>query len=66
MIYYENECCNCGLPCKYESCPYYRVKHFQCDFCKEEDVKLYDYNGYEICEDCLLKEFPVIEGSNEW
>ena len=28
----------------------------QCDFCKELDVKLYDFNGYKICEDCLLIE----------
>ena len=64
MHYYENECCDCGLPCIYEICPYYNVKHFKCDFCKEEDVKLYKYNGYEICEDCLLKEYEVVEGSD--
>ena len=66
MIFYTNECCDCGLPCLYEGCPYYKVKHFKCDFCKEENVKLYDYNGYEICEACLLKEFEVIEGSDEY
>lgn len=65
MIYYSNDCCDCGLPCTYHSCPYYKVIHFKCDFCKEEDVKLYEYNGCEICEDCLLKEFPIVEGS-EW
>lgn len=65
MIYYTNDCVSCGLPCLFESCPNYKVKHFVCDFCKEEDVKLYDYNGYEICEDCLLKEFDVVEGSDE-
>ena len=64
MHYYENECVSCDLPCIYNACPYYKVKHFKCDFCKEPDVKLYDYNGYEICEECLLKEFPVIEGSD--
>lgn len=64
MHYYENECCDCGLPCTYNSCPYYKVKHFVCDFCKEQDIKLYDYNGYEICEECLIKQFEVIEGSD--
>lgn len=64
MHYYNNECCDCVLPCIYESCKYYNVKHFKCDFCGEEDVKLYDYNGYEICEDCLLGNFEVIEGSD--
>lgn len=66
MRYQTSDCRDCGLPCIHESCPYYRVEHFKCDFCNEEDVKLYDYNGYEICEDCLLKEFPVIEGSDEF
>lgn len=65
MKYYTNDCFNCGLPCIYEACPYYNVEHFRCDFCKKEDVKLYDYNGYEVCEECLLKEFDVVEGS-EW
>lgn len=64
MKYYTNECCNCDLPCIYERCPYYKVKHFRCDFCKKEDVVLYNYNGYEICENCLIKEFEVVEGSN--
>lgn len=64
MYYYASECCSCVLPCVYDACPYYKVKHFKCDWCKEEDVKLYDYNGYEICEECLLKEFPIVEGSD--
>lgn len=63
MRYYESGCFSCDLPCIYESCPYYRVEYFVCDFCKEENVKLYDYNGYEICVDCLIKQFDVIEGS---
>lgn len=66
MIYYENECVGCGLPCLHGLCPHYRVKHFQCDFCKTEDVKLYDYNGWQICEECLLGKFDVVEGSDDW
>lgn len=66
MIYYENDCVDCRFPCIFESCPYWKVKHYICDFCKAEDVKLYKYDGYEICEDCLLKEFPIVEGSDEW
>ena len=66
MIYYTNECVDCGLPCLFESCPYYKVRHSKCDFCSNEDVKLYRYNGHEICEECLLKEFEVVEGTDEW
>ncbi len=66
MIYYTNECVNCGLPCLGRSCKYNRVMHSKCEFCKEEDVKLYHYNGWEVCESCLLKEFEVVEGTEEW
>ena len=64
MKYYSNDCCDCGLPCLYTGCPNYRVEHFECDFCQEE-TKLYNYFGYEICEDCLLKQFEVVEGSDD-
>ena len=64
MKYYTNECVDCGLPCLSESCPHYNVEHFKCDYCKTEDIKLYDYYGDEICESCLLKEFDVVSGSD--
>lgn len=66
MIYYENECVDCGLPCIYSACPYYKVKHYKCDNCSNEDVKLYHYDGAEICKKCLLNEFDVVEGSDDW
>jgi hypothetical protein len=66
MIYYTNECVDCGLPCLGDSCPNRNVMHSKCDFCKVENVKLRRYNGYEICEECLLKEFDVVEGTDEW
>ena len=64
MRYYESECVDCGLPCLYESCPNYRVEHFVCDFCKEEDVTLYHFNGFEMCADCVLKRLDIVEGSD--
>ena len=66
MIYYTNDCCDCGLPCLLTSCPHYQVKHCKCDFCHDVDVRLYCYNSYEICESCLLKEFDVVDGTDEW
>ncbi len=63
MKYYTNDCVGCGLPCLGAACEYNKVEHFKCDYCKEEDIKLYEYEGYEICEECLLKEFNVVEGS---
>ena len=43
------------------ACQNRNVKHLYCDKCKEEVEKLYKYDGQEICEECLLKEFEVIE-----
>lgn len=64
MIKSENECVGCPpeLGCLGSSCPYVDVPHYYCDFCKAEST-LYRYNGYEICEECLLKEFEIVEES---
>ena len=47
----ENECVGCmdlGLYCLGDSCPNKNIVHYYCDFCKEEDIRLYEYDGYEI------------------
>ena len=62
LRYYENECVDCGLPCLYESCPYYNVEHIVCDICGEE-TKLYHYDGQEICAECILQDFEIVEGT---
>ena len=64
MITYEDECCGCATesyPCIGSACPNRNVKHLYCDKCEEDVEKLYKYDGQEICEECLLKEFEVIE-----
>lgn len=61
----ENECVGCvdiGLHCLGDSCPNRNVLHFYCDRCGWEE-KLYYYDGEELCANCLLKEFDVVEGS---
>lgn len=65
MKYHTYDCVDCGLPCLFEGCPYYDAEHFECDCCGEVDVKLYHYNGNEVCIDCLLKDFEVVEGSED-
>ena len=59
----ENECIGCDLPC-FSSCPYLNVTRYYCDECGEEDT-LYETEYGELCEVCLLKKFPKVEGS-EW
>ena len=63
----ENECVDCPieLPCLGNRCPYRNVVRYYCDRCKEE-AKLYYYDGEEICVECLLEEFDVVDGSDKW
>lgn len=60
----EDECVNCDLHCLGYSCPKRNVVRFYCDRCDEE-ATLYHYYDEEICSECLLKEFDIVEGS-EW
>lgn len=62
----NSECVGCssiGLPCFGSSCPNRNVVRYYCDICGAED-KLYHYDGEELCIDCLLKNFEVVEGSD--
>lgn len=62
-----NECVGCvnmGLYCLGNGCPNRNVERFYCDKCGSEE-KLYIYEGSELCESCLLKNFEIVEGS-EW
>lgn len=62
----ESECIGCkdiGLFCMGDNCPYKIVVRFYCDRCDEE-ATLYDYYGEELCKDCILEKFNVIEGSD--
>lgn len=62
MVKIENDCCDCGLPCLGGSCSNRNVPHYYCDECKDE-AKLYEYEDEQLCEACLLKRIPVVEGS---
>lgn len=64
MRIHTNECVSCGMPCLYESCRNYNVERFLCDKCKEETT-LYEYDTLELCANCLLEQFQIVEGS-EW
>lgn len=44
----------CDLPCIREGCPHWGGWELTCDNCGWEDCEtLYEYNGKELCEDCL-------------
>ena len=66
MMYIESGCVNCDLPCLYSSCKYYEVVHYRCDECGEEDVTLYEFDGQELCIDCVAKQLQVVDGSDAY
>ena len=60
-----NECCDCAspsYPCRGASCPNRNVTRFYCDKCKSETT-LYEYDGDELCIDCIEKKLDKVEGS---
>lgn len=64
MVVEENRCQGCDAalyPCTGDICELRHCRVLYCDKCKNEADKLYDYGGEELCEECLLKEFEVIE-----
>ena len=62
MIKYENECVGCPkeMGCLGDICPYKNIKRLYCDKCKADCEELYDYDGEELCEECLLNSFKKI------
>lgn len=55
----ENDCVGCELPCMGGGCPLLHVTHFYCDECMEE-TELYDFDGEELCIDCIIKRLHKI------
>ena len=59
MIVIENECVDCGYPCIYEACRFYRVVRYYCDLCGEE-ADLWRFDGHELCAECILKQLEEV------
>ena len=60
MVRIENECCDCDLPCIYESCPFWAVKRLYCDECEEEN-QLYWFDDQQLCLDCIEARLERVE-----
>ena len=60
MVIVESDCCDCGLPCIYDSCKYYKVIRYVCDNC-EDETDIYEFDGQELCIDCIEKLLTKIE-----
>ena len=61
----ESHCVGCPpeIGCLQNACPYVNVVHYYCNQCGTEG-KLYHYDDLELCEECLLKQFEVVKGSD--
>ena len=53
----SNECVGCPpeMGCLGGTCPNRNVTRYYCDKCGEEE-QLYEYDGKELCLDCIEKE----------
>ena len=60
MIAIENDCVDCGLPCIYEACRYYKAVHYYCDRCQDETT-LYVWGNEQLCFECILKDLERVE-----
>ena len=53
MLKEESGCVDCGLPCRYQACPHYRITYHVCDDCGEPAE--YQLNGGDYCRECVEK-----------
>ena len=64
MIRYEDNCTGCSTifgSCRGASCPNRNVPVLVCDDCGSEVETLYDYDGDQVCAECLLGRVPQVE-----
>lgn len=61
MIKFQNDCCDCALHCRGNACRNRNVPHFYCDECEDETEELFEYDGEQICRDCLVSAVPKIK-----
>ena len=55
----ENDCVDCGRPCLGNACRYRNVPHYYCDKCGDE-ATLYEYDGRELCEHCIISSLKKV------
>lgn len=67
MIRYVNGCAECTRivigDCRNSPCDYREKPIYICDKCGSEDSELYyDENGDQLCADCILRKYELVEG----
>lgn len=63
MKEYTNECVGCPpeMGCLSNRCPHMNVPHLYCDECMEEVEELYEFEGDELCIECIKDRLVKIE-----
>lgn len=61
MVFFEDGCVDCGLPCLGDLCPHNKELHLICDCCKAESERLFACDDQQLCADCLTEATPLIE-----
>lgn len=58
----EDNCVGCPpeMGCLGRGCPKRHELVFCCDECGSDADLLYQYNGKDWCEECLLEQFPSV------
>lgn len=60
MTRIESHCVGCNIPCD-PCCELDAVECYYCDCCGEEVGRLFDFEGAELCGDCVIK---MVQGSD--
>lgn len=60
MIVKESDCVGCQLPCIHKSCPHYEVFVFYCDKCKDPVEDLWEFDGEQLCADCIFDSLDKV------
>lgn len=62
MIEYQDNCVGpCPQGCMGAGCPKRHEAVLICDRCENEFEDLYDFDGEQLCKDCLLEVVPKVE-----
>lgn len=62
MIEYRNNCVGCPpeMGCLGNACPMVNVKYCICDKCGVDIDEYYEFDGKQLCEECLLSMFERV------
>lgn len=64
MVEYVDECVGCSTiygSCLGAGCPHKHVPVLYCDKCEANVEELYEYEGEQLCKECLLDTVPTVD-----